>query len=141
MPSEAVWRATANVRACQVRLDEALSDLERALTETDARVASHGPVEAIAAAVAEYFGISVAEVIGPRTLAYLLPARRLAMYLVRHLPGYTWSRVGNAFQRDHTTAISAVRQVEKLLAAGDEPTCMALKAVQQRLTPSRHLLS
>jgi chromosomal replication initiator protein len=38
-------------------------------------------------------------------------ARQVAMWLVRELGGRSYPELGRIFQRDHTTAISAVRRV------------------------------
>jgi chromosomal replication initiator protein len=59
-------------------------------------------------------------------------ARHIAMYLVRELMDLPFARVGKVFGRDHTTVISAVDKVEKLLKT-DQELLKALDDLKTRL--------
>ncbi len=59
--------------------------------------------------VARMTGVSRAELVGPSRLKTITAARHHAMRCMRDL-GYSFPEIGRAFNRDHTTAISACRK-------------------------------
>ena len=63
----------------------------------------------IIAEVAKETGISVADILGPRKLAPIAAARRIAMQRIRNELGYSYPQIGRMFGRDHSTAIWACR--------------------------------
>ena len=64
-------------------------------------------------AVAETYGLTVDDIVGPRRARPLVTARHVAMYLVRHLTDYSYPSIGKVFgNRDHSTCISAVEKIE-----------------------------
>ena len=63
----------------------------------------------IIAEVAKETGISVADILGPRCLAPVAAARRIAMQRVRSELGYSYPQIGRMFDRDHSTCIWACR--------------------------------
>jgi len=66
--------------------------------------------------VAEQFGITVAELVGSERHRTLVRARHIAMALVRDRCRSSYPEIGRAFgNRDHTTAMSAVRRVREVL--------------------------
>ena len=44
---------------------------------------------------------------------HVVPARQIAMYLIRKLGSYSFPRIGISFKRDHSTVIHACKQVAK----------------------------
>jgi hypothetical protein len=64
-------------------------------------------VRHVQAVVADYFGISVADLIGPRGTAILAGWRKVAMYLSRETTDASYPTIGRCFCRDHTTVIHA----------------------------------
>lgn len=60
--------------------------------------------------VAEFFCIPESDILGPSRSATVARARQVAMYLMRIETGASYTRIGRAFNRDHTTAIHAVRE-------------------------------
>jgi len=63
-------------------------------------------------AVAQQYGLSVEELIGPRRARPLVTARHVAMYLVRNMTDYSYPSIGRVFGgRDHSTCISAVEKI------------------------------
>ena len=63
-------------------------------------------------AVADTYGLTVEELIGPRRARPLVTARHVAMYLIRSLTDYSYPSIGKVFGgRDHSTVISAVDKI------------------------------
>lgn len=69
--------------------------------------------EMILDAVAETYGFTVEEIIGPKRVRPLVTARHVAMYLVRTLTEFSYPAIGRVFGgRDHTTCINACSKIE-----------------------------
>lgn len=69
-------------------------------------------MKAIIEIAAQFFGVSVVDLISPRREAHLVEARSIAMYTIRELLPRSYPEIANAFGgRDHTTAIHACRKV------------------------------
>lgn len=63
-------------------------------------------------AVADTYGLTVDELVGPRRARPLVTARHVAMYLIRSLTDYSYPSIGKVFGgRDHSTVISAVDKI------------------------------
>lgn len=73
--------------------------------------------EQIIAEVAEEFGYTVEELIGPSKARAVSTARSVAMYAVRKQTDLTFPEIGVFFNRDHSTIVTGCGRVEKLLAA------------------------
>ena len=65
--------------------------------------------EKIIAVCAEAFGISSGEILDRSRRPIPSAARRMAMYLTRELTELSFPKIGKAFDRDHSTVISAYR--------------------------------
>jgi chromosomal replication initiator protein len=77
-------------------------------------------IEAIQREVASYFGVKLADLKGPNRHRAIAHPRMIAMYLARHLTSMSFPEIGNRFSgRDHSTVISAVRKIERLI--GTDP--------------------
>jgi chromosomal replication initiator protein len=77
-------------------------------------------IEAIQREVASYFGVKLADLKGPNRHRAIAHPRMVAMYLARHLTSMSFPEIGNRFSgRDHSTVISAVRKIERLI--GTDP--------------------
>lgn len=71
-------------------------------------------VATIVAAVAQVFGVSPKELLGPRRARYVSHPRQVAMVLARDLcPDKSLPMLGREFDRDHTTIIHAIEAVAK----------------------------
>jgi chromosomal replication initiation ATPase DnaA len=67
--------------------------------------------------VSDTFGIPLCEMTSARSAREVARPRQVAMYLSKKLTPQTLPAIGRMFgNRDHTTVIHAVRQVEKFLA-------------------------
>lgn len=78
-------------------------------------------IATIQAEVAHYFGIPVAEMRSARRFRDVARPRQIAMYLAKQLTPQSLPEIGRRFgNRDHTTVIHAIRQVEHLRAIDPE---------------------
>lgn len=73
--------------------------------------------EEIIAEVAEEFGFSVDDLIGPSKARAVSTARSVAMLAVRKNTDLSFSQIGELFNRDHSTIVTGCSRVEKLLEA------------------------
>jgi hypothetical protein len=66
--------------------------------------------------VAEFHGVSVAEIRGPSHLRKHVYPRQVAMYLARDLTQCSLTQIGRYFRRDHTTVVHGFHGVQARLA-------------------------
>jgi len=79
--------------------------------------------ENVLTVVGQYFNVMRSELLGKERHANLALARCFVMYLLRYATSPRWSypEIGRALgNRDHTTAISAVRRIETLRSTKPE---------------------
>lgn len=78
--------------------------------------------DTVLAAVATYYGLSVAEIKGPKRLRPLVHARHVAMFLMRELlSDYSYPMIAKIFDdRNHTTVISGVEKIKGQLTTNTE---------------------
>jgi chromosomal replication initiator protein len=77
--------------------------------------------EEIQQQVAEHFGISRAELIGPGRSATPLRARQVAIFLTRELTDLSLPQIGRLYGgRDHSTVLNSLRRLEASLTVDDE---------------------
>lgn len=69
---------------------------------------------------AEYYEVSVEELMSRRRTARIAEARQMAMYICRRECRESLKEIGAAFKRDHATVIHACRAVEKRVQASRE---------------------
>jgi chromosomal replication initiator protein len=62
-------------------------------------------------AVAAHYYLSTDDLEGRRRRRTIVLARHVAMYLCRELTEASLSEIGEAFHRDHTTVLHAVRRI------------------------------
>jgi hypothetical protein len=78
-------------------------------------------IQVIQEKVAGYYGLSPADLKGPRRHRYVVLARHVAMYLVREETPASLPVIGDAFgERDHTTVFHAVRKIRAQLQTDEE---------------------
>jgi chromosomal replication initiator protein len=79
--------------------------------------AASTPVEEIQQRVAEEFGVSRAELVGPTRARTPLRARQIAILLTRELTDLSLPQIGRLYgDRDHTTILNSLRRAESSLA-------------------------
>jgi len=66
---------------------------------------------------AVYFGLEQADLISKSRSRPLTTARHIAMYLLRELTGLSLIKIGDMFERDHTTALHGIKKIESLMPA------------------------
>ena len=66
---------------------------------------------------AAYFGLSPDDLVSKSRSRPMTTARHMAMYLLRELTGLSLIKIGERFDRDHTTAIHGIRKIESLMPA------------------------
>ncbi|QRY62336.1 chromosomal replication initiator protein DnaA [Gordonia sp. PDNC005] len=95
------------------------AELDRSLAEVvlKALMPDDGSIEISAASIlaisAEYFDISIEDLRGPSKVRNVTQARQIAMYLCRELTDLSLPKIGEAFDRDHTTVMHAVKKINK----------------------------
>jgi chromosomal replication initiator protein len=94
-------------------------------------------MDKIAGAVAEFFGIKRAELVGKRRFANVSHARHITMYLARKLTPLSLEQVGRYLSgRDHTTVLHGVRLITDMLQR-DEMTLNRLRMLEDSLTSEK----
>ena len=89
--------------------------------------------EKIIQAVAEFYGVRTDDVIGKSQSRESTGPRQLSMYVCRHLLKLPYMKIGDLFSRDHSTVMSACRQVEKSLKCENADLRHALASIEQTL--------
>jgi chromosomal replication initiator protein len=104
--------ASLNRQAVELGLAEmVLKDL---VGENDAPEISAATIMAV---TAEYFAISIDDLIGSSRSRVLVGARQMAMYLCRELTDLSLPKIGEKFgNRDHTTVMHAERKIRAQMA-------------------------
>lgn len=72
-------------------------------------------IEKIIEEVARTYDVSEKEIISKRKTAELAKARQIAMYIARETTELSYKPIGEAFGKDHTTVLYAVKKVETWL--------------------------
>jgi chromosomal replication initiator protein len=88
--------------------EQALADL---IPQSDREI----PAELILAETAAYFNLTRADLVGKSRSRPLTNARHVAMYLVRECTGLSLLKIGELFERDHTTVMHGLKKVEQLM--------------------------
>jgi len=89
-------------------------------------------IEDVLKSVANFFNVKISDIKGNRRHRSISRPRQIAMYLCRTYLNSTYPDIGNHLNKDHSTAISAIRNVEKSLKT-DPPAREALEAIQRQL--------
>ena len=69
--------------------------------------------EKIVSIAAEYFGIRTEDIMGRSQAKECANPRKLAMYLCRKHLSLSYQSIGRYFDRDHSTVMTAVQQIQK----------------------------
>jgi chromosomal replication initiator protein len=108
----ALIRVTAFASLNHSELDTALADVV-----LQALLPDSASLEITAATIlavnAEYFDISIEELRGPGKTRSIAQARQIAMYLCRELTDLSLPKIGETFDRDHTTVMYADKKIRK----------------------------
>ncbi|HYT78510.1 MAG TPA: chromosomal replication initiator protein DnaA [Actinomycetota bacterium] len=66
---------------------------------------------------ATYFGLGPGDLVSKSRSRPLTTARHVAMYLLRELTGLSLIKIGEHFERDHTTVLHGIKKIEGLMPA------------------------
>ncbi len=77
-------------------------------------------VQAIIEEVAKYYNIKVEDILGSKRTATIAKPRQISMYLTRKLTSESLPSLGKKFNRDHSTVISGINKIDKLLKEDTE---------------------
>ncbi len=92
---------------------------ERALQDLLPQTENDIPPQLIMEETANYFTLSGADLVSKSRSRPLTQARHIAMYLIRENTGLSLIKIGEAFNRDHTTALHGIKKVEADMRARD----------------------
>jgi chromosomal replication initiator protein len=92
---------------------------ERALQDLLPQTENEIPAQLIMEETASYFTLSTADLVSKSRSRPLTQARHIAMYLIRENTGLSLIKIGEAFNRDHTTALHGIKKVEADMRARD----------------------
>ncbi len=124
--------AKSSLTGCPVDIEFARAEL----LAVPARRTEHMSVQDIQRAVCSHFRLSNGELLSKDRHKSVAFARQVAMYLCRQRLKCSYPELGRAFgNRDHTTAMSAVRRVEALRQT-DPQVNAHLEAIEQKLASS-----
>ncbi len=77
-------------------------------------------VERIQKTVADYYNLTLTQLVSKSRMSNITMARHIAMYLTRDLMNLSFTKIGEEFGgRDHSTVMSAVEKVSKLSATNE----------------------
>ena len=85
---------------------------ERALQDLLPQTENEIPPQLIMEETATYFTLSTADLVSKSRSRPLTQARHIAMYLIRENTGLSLIKIGEVFNRDHTTALHGIKKVE-----------------------------
>lgn len=90
--------------------------------------------EKIINVTAEAYGIKREDLVGrSQSREFVLP-RQVAMFLIRKHLKAPFMKIGDLFQKNHSTVMSAIRQVEKLIPDPSSDVGSALASIEIRLS-------
>ena len=111
-------------------LDRLLRVRERgAIVECEAEMISVTRMQSI---VAEYYDISREALLGNRRKIRTVTARHMAMFLARVSLDMSYPEIGQAFKRDHSGVIHAVRKMSRLIR-DDETMRADMESIRNRM--------
>jgi chromosomal replication initiator protein len=96
-----------------------LSLAERALEDLLPQGRQEVPAQMILAETAKYFSLRREDLVSKSRSRPLTTARHIAMYLLRELTGLSLIKIGELFDRDHSTALHGIKRIENLMPNRD----------------------
>ncbi|HEV3474962.1 MAG TPA: chromosomal replication initiator protein DnaA [Actinomycetota bacterium] len=113
----ALLRVVAFASLSRQPVDLALAEraLEDLLPHGDREV----PAEIILEETARYFSLRREDLVSKSRSRPLTTARHIAMYLTRELTGLSLIKIGDLFDRDHSTALHGIKRIETLMPNRD----------------------
>lgn len=95
-------------------------DFVRAVLKDQLRARRALTIEAVQAAVCEYYGVRLSDLLSKRRTKNVVLPRQVAMYLARGLTAASFPSIGERFgNRDHSTVIHAFKTVSRKIREDD----------------------
>jgi chromosomal replication initiator protein len=107
---------------------EALSDL----IERSQRPAA--TPENVVAAVATRYKIETSDVLGKSQTRVCSLARQICMYLCRNVLHLPFPKIGDIFDRNHSTVMTSVKQIQKMIDSGNREVAAVLRQIRKALS-------
>ena len=70
--------------------------------------------------MAEYYGVSVADIVGQKRKREIALPRQVAIYLTREMTEMSLPRIGDAFKRDHSTIMHSCDKIAEMAKTSAE---------------------
>jgi len=96
-------------KQCEISLKIAEDIIEKATQNLSKRVNEAGVLKA----VAEFFSISIEDIVSRNRRKEIVEPRQIAMYLLREICDLSYPYIGEKLGRDHTTAIHSYEKINK----------------------------
>ena len=109
----ALLRVAAYSSLLRERISQQIA--ERALEDLLPQPGSEIPAPLILDETASYFGLTREDLVSKNRSRPLTTARHVAMYLLRECTGLSLIKIGELFERDHTTVLHGVKKIEILM--------------------------
>jgi chromosomal replication initiator protein len=106
----ALLRVAAFASLSRLTIDLPLA--ERALEDLLPQGSQEISSETILDETAKYFGLGREDLVSKSRSRPLTTARHIAMYLLRELTGLSLIKIGELFERDHSTALHGIQKIE-----------------------------
>lgn len=121
--------AYSSLQRQPVSMNLAMEALQGLLSDSPVQILD---IKSIQEIVAEYFGISLADLLGKRRDQRVVRPRQVAMYLCKEMIGASYPEIGAHFGgKDHTTVMHAFRKIDENL--GDHFYKTSLENITQKL--------
>ncbi|MBM7368720.1 chromosomal replication initiator protein [Gordonia hydrophobica] len=108
----ALIRVTAFASLNKTQMDASMAEVVM-----KALIPDSGPMDISAASIvavtADFYDLSVEDLCGPSKVRSLTLPRQISMYLCRELTDLSLPKIGETFDRDHSTVIHADRKIRK----------------------------
>ncbi len=86
----------------------------------------------ILSTVSHYFEIKISDILGRSQSREMVLPRQISMYFCRELLKMPYMRIGRLFAKDHSTVMSAIKQIRKNLALADTDSAKAVLAIEKK---------
>ncbi len=112
-----------NIKKAEVYLEKILAEEKKnAITP-----------EKILQSVSSFYGVRVSEITGKSQSQECSLPRQMTMYLCREELNMPFLKIGHIFSRDHSTVMTAIKQITKKIEMGDSTTIANLETLTRSL--------
>lgn len=94
---------------------------------TEVMIGSHTPalapsisIDRIKKVAADFYQISIPDIMSHRSHAFIVRARHVAMYLAKEMTSASFPKIGRSFNRHHSTVLVAVAKIAEWLKVDTE---------------------